>query len=71
MKGKRFSIEIKPAGSVSDTMTVTGSETEISITLDHPWAGDSQSGFGQELTSSFNREQVLELRAALDLWLEQ
>lgn len=57
-------LEYSDDGS-SDTATFYVRDGRLSIELDHPWAGDSQSGIGRNLQNSIGPDEVRELIAFL------
>jgi len=67
---KPFYFEIETDRAVGNTLVMIGPDSdELLLTIDHPWAGDSISGFGCSLTETLSREQATEVRDAIDAWL--
>jgi hypothetical protein len=54
-------IEFEEVGGVGDTLTVDERDGHFNFTTDEPWAGDSETGFGQSGSVSLTLSQALEL----------
>lgn len=51
-----------------NTMEVVIRDDYCNVTLDHPWAGSTDEGFGQTLGHNLTRDQAAELGAKLIEW---
>lgn len=45
--------------------TVYDDDGEVYLTIDNPWAGDTETGFGRDASVSLDKEQAAELAVFL------
>jgi hypothetical protein len=57
-------------GAGSDTLTVLSySDDSLEFTIDSPWFGSSETGFGADLNYTISKEEAVRLRDALTAWI--
>jgi hypothetical protein len=65
-------LELLEVGGVDSALrAAVRSNGVLDITCDRPWSGDTESGFGREVTIDLTKEQARELAAFLLAWAEQ
>jgi len=65
-------LELLEVGGIDSALRAAArSNGVLDITCDRPWAGDTESGFGREVTIDLTKEQARELAAFLLAWAEQ
>lgn len=61
MSGKRTSLELQ-AGPTDDRLELWQlSKDELTVSVDNPWAGSTETGFGYTCTISVSREQAAQM----------
>lgn len=68
-RGGIFYADIHTTGECGDNLTLIGADSKLCITAESPWSGDTETGFGRDVTVSLNVEQAIKLRTAIDTWL--
>lgn len=58
-------LNLEEENSVGDTIEVTERDGHFNITVDEPWAGCTETGFGQTTSVSLKRHQAELLHAWL------
>jgi hypothetical protein len=57
--------------STDDSIEVVKLQNEtFEFTIDKPWEGDSNTGFGRSLEIALNKDQAIQLRDALNQMLK-
>jgi hypothetical protein len=62
---------LEVGGMESALRAAVRSDSVLDITCDRPWSGDTESGFGREVTIDLTKEQARELAAFLLAWAER
>lgn len=47
--------------STEDLLTIKPSGTKLTVKIDEPWAGDSETGFGRECSIDIDKETAAQL----------
>ena len=68
---KPFYAEIVTDKTVGDTMQLLSDGECLSITNESPWSGDTETGFGRDVTLTLSRSHVVELIGYLQRWLKE
>ncbi len=65
-----FHVEVD-LGHCGNNVTVSSAyrNDELNLTAESPWSGDTETGFGRDVTVTLKRAHVEELRDALNDWL--
>jgi hypothetical protein len=54
-----------------DSMAVLSySDDSLEFTIDSPWYGSSETGFGADLNYTITKDEAVRLRDALSAWIE-
>lgn len=65
-------LELTEIGGTDSALRATvRSDGTLDITCDRPWAGDTESGLGREVTIDLTKAQARELAAFLLAWAKQ
>ncbi len=64
-----FYAEINIRNHCGDNITLIGSNGSLSLTAEAPWSGDTETGFGRDVTVGLDVQQATLLRDALNTWL--
>ena len=58
--------------SVDDSLTLEYHEGQgLYLTVENPWSGDTETGFGSEGCIKLTKQQALELAGALLTWVKE
>jgi hypothetical protein len=53
----------------ADKLILTSHKHYLVVTAESPWAGDTETGFGENVTVSLNYKQAVALENAIHSWL--
>lgn len=65
-------LKVAEAGSSEDNITIFANRGGgVTIEIEEPWYGDSETGFGKTCSFSLDLVPALKLRDLLNEWLEE
>ena len=66
-----FYFEIETDSRVGNMVQLVGDGPILNLTVECPWAGDTETGFGRDVTVRLQRIHVEKLRDSLTGWLKE
>ena len=58
--------------SVGDSLSLEYHEGQgLYLTVENPWSGDTETGFGNDASIKLTKEQALQLAGALLAWVKE
>lgn len=64
-----FHAEITADDCTGSNVTLIGSSSGLAMTAESPWDGDTETGFGRDVTVTLPLVKAIELRDAINRWL--